>query len=110
MNRRTLLATASFALIAAGGAMAEPAGVTVDQVRVAFEGRDIAARQMAQRALKGSGYYSGRIDGAWGPGTASAYRKLMASDRYRRHAPGWTWQHDVKVSETMLFLNSDAYP
>lgn len=110
MNRRTLLATASCAVLTAGAALSEPAGVTVDDVRAAFQERPADARQMVQRSLKASGYYDGAIDGAWGPGTASAYRELMASDRYRRHAPGWTWPHDVKVLETMFFLTTDAYP
>jgi|AntRauTorcE11898_2_1112593.scaffolds.fasta_scaffold05943_6 hypothetical protein len=111
MNRRTLLAAATCAVIAAaGGTLAGPAGVTVDEIRVAFEGRDIQAREMVQRSLKGTGYYEGPIDGAWGPGTASAYRELMGSDRYRRHAPGWTWSHEVQVLETMFFLTTDAYP
>jgi len=69
----------------------------------------MGARQMVQRALQGAGYYSGSIDGLWGPGTAAAYRQLMASDRYQRHASQWTWARDVQVAETMFFLNSDAY-
>ena len=67
-------------------------------------------RRMAQQGLQGEGYYKGQIDGSWGPGTEKAYEALMASPRYRRHAPGWTWAKEVQIVETLLFLNSDSYP
>ena len=110
IDRRTFLATAAAAFCAASSAGGQTAGVTVDEIRAAFNARPLEVRRMAQQGLKGAGYYTGKIDGAWGPGTAQAYHALMASRRYRRHAPGWSWPHQVQVVETLLFLNSDAYP
>lgn len=46
---------------------------------------------------------------SWGLGTAGAYRALIASNRYQRHASRWKWSCEVLVIETLLFLNSDAY-
>jgi hypothetical protein len=110
MNRRTFLLAAPVAVLATNAVSAQTAGVTVEEIRTIFEERPVDARRMAQQGLQAVGYYAGAIDGAWGPGTAKAYRKLMASERYRRHAPRWTWSRDVQVIETMFFLNSDAYP
>ncbi|MBJ3764613.1 hypothetical protein ILP92_17915 [Maribius pontilimi] len=109
INRRTLLIAAPAAVLAAGTASAQSAGVTVEEVRAVFDQRPIDTRRMAQQGLKAEGYYTGAIDGAWGPGTAAAYRALIASARYQRHASRWTWSRDVQVIETLLFLNSDAY-
>ena len=63
---------------------------------------------MAQRAPKGEGVYHGATEGMWGPNTAEAYRKLIASERYQRHASRWTWSREAQVSDTMFFLNPDA--
>jgi hypothetical protein len=78
-------------------------------VRDLFQSRDLGARRMVQDSLKHEGYYKGAIDGAWGPGTEAAFRALMASDRYLRHAQTWTFAYPIQVSETMFFLTSDAY-
>lgn len=110
MNRRSFFLVAPVAVLAASAVSSQSVGVTVEEVRTAFEQRPVDARRMAQQGLQAEDYYAGAIDGAWGPGTADAYRKLMASDRYKRHASRWTWARDVQVIETMFFLNSDAYP
>ena len=110
MKRRSFLrAAAALPLLAASPLMAQTVAVTLDDVRRLFESRDAGARRMAQQGLKGEGFYSGPIDGAWGPGTEAAYRKLMASERYLRHAPHLTWPHEAQVIDTMVFLNSDAF-
>ncbi|PVA05978.1 peptidoglycan-binding domain-containing protein [Thalassorhabdomicrobium marinisediminis] len=109
INRRNILISAPAALLCAHAATAQSAGVTVEEVRAVFEQRDRGTRMMAQRGLQGEGYYTGPIDGAWGPGTAEAYRKLIASPRYQRHASGWTWSREAQVIDTLLFLNSDAF-
>ena len=83
--------------------------MTLAEVQALFQSRDLGARRMVQDSLKHEGYYTGAIDGAWGPGTAEGFRALMASDRYQRHAPTWTFAHEIQVSETMFFLTSDAY-
>lgn len=88
---------------------AQSAGVTLAEVRAMFQSRDLGARRMVQNSLKHEGYYNGAIDGAWGSGTEAGFRALMASDRYQRHAPTWTFAHVVQISETMFFLTSDAY-
>ena len=88
---------------------AQSAEVTLAEVQALFQSRDLGARRMVQNSLKHEGYYTGTIDGAWGPGTAEGFRALMASDRYQRHAPTWTFAHEIQVSETMFFLTSDAY-
>jgi lysozyme family protein len=112
MNRRTFLfaTPVALAVLTASTVSAQLSDVTVQEVRTIFEQRPIDARRMVQKALKGTGYYDGTIDGVWGPGTAEAYRVLIASDRYQRHASRWTWSREVQVIETMFFLNSDAYP
>lgn len=110
INRRKFLLTAPVAAFCAGAVFAEQTNVTIEDIRIVFEQRDEGARRMAQQGLKAEGYYAGAIDGAWGQGTADAYRKLIASSRYQRHASKWTWPHNVQVIETMFFLNSDAYP
>lgn len=111
MNRRRLIALLFAPLVTIGAlpAHAQQGAVTVQELRAVFEKRDIDFRKMAQDGLKAEGYYSGSIDGAWGAGTAAAYKRLMASNRYRRHADKWTWSREVKIIETLLFLNSDAY-
>ena len=95
-----------------GGGRARPRRarrLTAAEVRALFQSRDLGARRMVQDSLKHEGYYKGAIDGAWGPGTAEGFRALMTSDRYQRHAPTWTFAHEIQVSETMFFLTSDAY-
>jgi len=110
IQRRTILTGAAALLLATRHAAAQGGGVTVEEIRAQFNARPAGVRRMAQEGLKGHGLYTGAIDGAWGPGTAEAYHKLMASRRYRRHATTWTFPHDIQVIETLLFLNSDAYP
>ena len=88
---------------------AQSAEVTLAEAQALFQSRDLGARRMVQNSLKHEGYYTGAIDGAWGPGTAEGFRALMTSDRYQRHAPTWTFAHEIQVSETMFFLTSDAY-
>lgn len=110
MNRRSFFLSAAALALTATAATAQAMTVTIDEVREVFESRDIDFRREAQMALKGEGYYHGKIDGAWGPGTADAYRQLMASDRYKRNASRWTWAHKAQVIDTVFFLNSDAFP
>lgn len=109
ITRRAFLFAASAAVVTVNTASAQSAGVTVEEVRALFKQRPIEARKMAQKALKGEGYYHGAIDGTWGPGTADAYRKLIDSERYQRHASRWTWSREAQVIDTMFFLNSDAF-
>jgi hypothetical protein len=68
------------------------------------------ALTLVQDSLHQNGYDVGVIDGVWGEATERAFEELMASERYRRHAPTWTWAHEVSVGETLFFLTSDAYP
>lgn len=109
INRRTFLIAAPVAVLSTRSASAQSAGITVQEVQTLFNQRPVDTRRMAQQGLQAEGYYTGAIDGAWGPGTARAYQTLIASDRYQRHASRWTWSRDVQVIETLLFLNSDAY-
>jgi len=111
INRRNLLALLFAPVVAAGAwpAHAQQGAVTIQELRAVFEQRDIGFRKMAQDGLKAEGYYDGSIDGAWGAGTEAAYKRLMTSNRYRRHADKWTWSREIKIIETLLFLNSDAY-
>lgn len=109
MNRRRFFISTAALALTATAATAQAMTVTIDEVREVFGQRDMDMRKEAQKALKGEGYYHGKIDGAWGPGTADAYRQLMASERYKRNASRWTWAHKVQVIETVFFLNSDAY-
>lgn len=109
IDRRRFIIAAPLAVLGAGAASAQSGRVTLDELRREFESRPLSARRMMQDSLKAEGYYKGAIDGAWGPGTANAYRALMASARYRRHASTWTWRHEVKIIDTLFFLTSDAY-
>jgi hypothetical protein len=111
MKRRGFFTAAAIgaASLSVSPLCAQSAEVTLAEVRALFQSRDLGARRMVQDSLKHEGYYKGAIDGAWGPGTEAAFRALMASDRYQRHAPAWTFAHEVQVSETMFFLTSDAY-
>ncbi|WP_323767864.1 hypothetical protein [Marinovum sp.] len=108
IDRRCFILAAPLAALAAG-ASAQAGGVTLDELRREFESRPASTRRGVQNSLKLSGYYTGALDGAWGPATANAFRALMASARYRRHAPHWTWARHVQVIETLFFLDSDAY-
>lgn len=110
MNRRQFFISAAAMALATSASAAQAMTVTIDEVRAVFESRDVDMRREAQKALQGEGYYHGKIDGAWGPGTADAYRQLMASDRYKRNASRWTWAHQAQVIDTVFFLNSDAFP
>ncbi|CAN0586836.1 unnamed protein product [Ectocarpus sp. 12 AP-2014] len=111
MKSRGFLAAAAIgaASVSPAPSYAQSFHVTLAEVQALFQSRDLGARRMVQESLKHAGYYNGAIDGAWGPGTAAAFRGLMASDRYQRHAPTWTFAPEVQVSETMFFLTSDAY-
>jgi hypothetical protein len=111
INRRHLLALLPLCAVAvaSGPLLAQQGPITLDELRATFEERDANFRKMAQDGLRGNGYYTGPIDGAWGAGTAAAYDKLMASERYRRHAPNWTFARHIQIVETLLFLNSDDY-
>lgn len=109
ISRRNLFLAAPAAAYFGASKEAVAGGVTLEQLRREFEQRSESFRRMAQDGLKAEGYYTGAIDGAWGPGTAGAYEALMASPRYRRHAKRWTYSQEVQVIETLLFLNSDAY-
>jgi len=110
LKRRIFLGGAATSLLF--GSLAHAAGppVTLGDLRIAFELREESARKMVQQSLKGTGYYHGTIDGTWGVQTERAYRRLMASARYKRHAPDWTWGHEARVIDTLFFLTSDAFP
>lgn len=112
MTTRRHLCLSSLAILAftTVPTVAQMRAITLDELRDAFESRPRDAGIMIQRSLQGTGFYDGAIDGLWGPDMERAYEKLMASDRYRRHAPGWTWPHEIKVLETLFFTTSDAYP
>ncbi|EDQ05590.1 hypothetical protein DSM14862_02575 [Sulfitobacter indolifex] len=110
MKRRGFFAAAvGAASLSVRPLYAQSADVTLTDVRNLFQSRDLGARRMVQDSLRHEGYYSGAIDGAWGPGTNAAFRALMASARYQRHASTWTFAYEVQVIETMFFLTSDAY-
>ncbi len=111
INRRSFLTLSTIAAlsVAAGPALAQQARIKSEDLRRAFERRDARFRRSAQTALKNAGFYKGRIDGAWGPGTASAYTALMSSERYRRQAKTWTASREDQVNETLTFLTSNAH-
>jgi peptidoglycan hydrolase-like protein with peptidoglycan-binding domain len=67
MNRRSLIAALPLALLAAHGAAAQE-----DHLRSQFDAMPPAARQVVQEQLATGGFYSGRIDAAFGPGTRRA--------------------------------------
>ncbi|MFN4193906.1 MAG: peptidoglycan-binding domain-containing protein [Tabrizicola sp.] len=64
MYRRQILLSLPAALILPAPLLAEG-----DALRAAFEGLSPAARRAAQEQLAMAGFYSGGIDGAFGPGT-----------------------------------------
>lgn len=99
-----------FALAGALQLHAQSRPVTIDELREAFEGLTPDGARLVQDSLQQNGYDVGVVDGVWGAATEQAFEDLMASERYRRHAPTWTWAHEVSVSETLFFLTSDAYP
>ena len=109
MDRRTFLLLAPSAALMAGTARAQTGFVTLEEIRASFQRHPADVRRMLQQSLAGEGYYLGAIDGSWGPGTANAYKTLITSARYRRHAARWTWSREVQVGETLFFLTSDAY-
>lgn len=111
INRRNLLAALPVSLLAmtAQPVFAQQGPITIGELREVFEQREISFRRMAQEGMQGEGYYTGAIDGQWGPGTQCAFEALLASDRYRRHAPTWDFPRNIQVVETLLFFSSDAY-
>ena len=76
MNRRTFLITAAAALAFPMSAYAQ-----ADALASAFEGLSPSARLVAQEKLSAGGFYSGRLDGAFGPGTRSALMNAAAFTR-----------------------------
>lgn len=53
------------------------------RVQNTFNGLSACDRKYVQQFLKGQGLYNGRIDGAWGPGTASAISKAGKKGKLR---------------------------
>lgn len=67
MNRRSFLLAGPALVIATASAKAQD-----DALAAAFENMPPTARVGAQERLAAGGFYSGRVDGAFGPGTKSA--------------------------------------
>lgn len=68
MNRREMLAASTAALfVFSGGASAQS-----DPLAAAFDDLGMAARKAVQSEVQIAGFYTGAVDGAYGPGTRKA--------------------------------------
>ncbi len=73
MNRRTFLASVSVIL-----ALSVPSDAQTDVLAAAFSNLSRPNRISVQKRLFEGGFYRGRLDGAFGPGTRSALLKAAA--------------------------------
>ena len=87
----------------------EGPAITARELKAAFTERGREFGRLLQNALAGHDYYAGPIDGLWGPGTAAAYERMMASDLYKRALPLFLQDRDIAVLETLTLLTSDTY-
>lgn len=101
MKRRDFITSISGLILCAGTATAEQ-----DPLRGAFENLSPAARLSGQEQLSMGGFYSGRIDGAYGPNTRSALvsaATFIADNSYGRVT------FDIKsTSGASAFVNAIA--
>lgn len=54
--------------------MPVPSIAQTDHLHSAFEGLDASAKRAVQEQLQAGGFYSGAVDGSYGPGTDAALR------------------------------------
>lgn len=107
-TRRNLLIGAVAAAVSVPVmASADTIKLSLEDLRIAFQKNPQDVRKYLQEGLRDASLYSGAIDGAWGPGTAAGYQKVMASPEYKNTAASWNMEKRYVVDETLWFMIQD---